>query len=60
MRNTFLGQGKQWNDRVKKEVKTIVANAVAAAPAAALNQHKRGSFDGLVRALEQRLAALHE
>ncbi|MBZ5604915.1 MAG: ATP-binding protein [Acidobacteriia bacterium] len=59
MRDTFLGQGKQWTDRVKGEVKALVGAAVAAAPATALNQHKRGSFDGLVRALEQRLAALH-
>jgi hypothetical protein len=60
MRDTFLGQGKQWTDRVKGEVKTLVANAVAAAPATALNPHKRGSFDGLAKALEQRLAALHQ
>jgi hypothetical protein len=60
MRDAFLGQGKQWTDRVKGEVKSLVANAVAAAPAAALNQHKRGSFDGLVKALEKRLADLHK
>ncbi len=60
LRDTFQGQGKQWNDRVKGDVKTLVANAVAAAPTTALNQHKRGSFDGLVNALEQRLKALHD
>ena len=59
LRDTFLGQGKQWSDRVKGDVKTLVAAAVAADAAVALDHHKRGSFDGLVRALEQRLAALH-
>lgn len=60
LRETFLGQGKQWNDRVKGDVKTLVAKAVAEAPATALNPHKRSSFDGLVSALETRLAALHQ
>lgn len=59
MRETFQGQGKAWNDRVKGEVKALVAGAVAATPTTALNQHKRGSFDGLVKALEDRLAKYH-
>jgi putative ATP-dependent endonuclease of the OLD family len=59
MKETFQGQGKPWNDRVKRDVKRVVADAVAAAPKSALNEHKRGSFDALVKALEQRLTALH-
>lgn len=60
LKETFLSQGKQWNDRVKADVKALVAKAVAAGATAALNPHKRGSFDGLVNALEKRLAALHQ
>jgi hypothetical protein len=58
LREIFLSQGKEWNDRVKADVKMLVAKAVADAPGAALNFHKRSSFDGLVNALEKRLASL--
>jgi hypothetical protein len=59
MRDTFLGHGKLWNDRIRGEIKTLVAETVVGTPTTALSEHKRGSFDGLVTALQQRLAALH-
>lgn len=58
MREAFTAQGKQWNDRVKMQVKLIVAQTVADNPGIALNHHRRGSFDGLIHALELRLQSL--
>ena len=62
MRDTFKHCGKQWNDRVESEVKSAVAQAVAAQPGAALNTHHKGSFDSLIAALERRIQekAQHE
>jgi hypothetical protein len=56
LKETFQHQGKQWNDRVEAEVKALVAEAVSANPSAALNAHKRSSFDALVSALEMRIS----
>jgi GMP synthase PP-ATPase subunit len=60
MRETFLSQGKQWNDRVKSVVKAAVAEEVIASHLHALSAHKRGSFDGLVSALTVRLSSLRQ
>lgn len=53
MRDAFLTQGKQWNDKVESKVKCTVANSVKKNPGNALNQHKRNSIDALVRSLEK-------
>lgn len=55
IRDCFKHCGKQWDDRVETEVKTTVAQAVAAQPGDALNIHHKGSVDSLVDALERRL-----
>jgi putative ATP-dependent endonuclease of OLD family len=56
LKETFQNQGKQWSDRVESEVKSVVAEAVAASPSTALNAHKRASIDALVTALEMRIS----
>lgn len=55
VRDCFQHCGKQWNDRVEQEVKTTVAQTVAAQPAEALNGHHKGSIDSLIQSLERRL-----
>jgi hypothetical protein len=55
LKETFLHQGKQWNDRVESEVKSALADIIGANPAVSLNPHKRASIDALVAALEQRI-----
>jgi putative ATP-dependent endonuclease of OLD family len=55
---TFLHQGKIWNSGVQMAVKASVADLVAATPAGALNIHKKGVFDALVRALEGKLQTI--
>lgn len=52
VRDVFLTQGKQWNDRVESKVKYTVANSVRKNPTNALNEHKRNSIDALVTSLE--------
>lgn len=52
MRDAFLTQGKQWNDKVESKVKYTVANSVKKNPANALNPYKRNSIDALVISLE--------
>ena len=56
LKETFQNQGKQWSDRVESEVKSVVAEAVAASPSTALNAHKRASIDALVTVLEMRIS----
>ena len=53
VRASFLHQGKPWNDGVESRVKFFVANCVSQDPRDALNAHKRGSIDALVRNLEE-------
>jgi putative ATP-dependent endonuclease of OLD family len=53
----FDRSSKPWSDRVKAQLKAVVAKAVADSPRAALNNHKRTSFDALVTALESKLKA---
>lgn len=55
IRDCFKHCGKQWDDRVEIEVKTAIAQAVAAQPADAVNGHHKGSLDSLVGALDRRL-----
>jgi len=52
----FTTQGKPWDENVEKQVKAVVAKAVAADPAHALNPHRRSFIDSLVLALEEMLA----
>ena len=53
--SAFKHQGKPWSDQIEAKVKAEVAELVEASPAAALNQHKRSSFDALMSALETKL-----
>jgi hypothetical protein len=55
LKETFQNQGKPWSDRIEAEVKSFVAQSVAATPLQALNVHKRNSIDALVTALEMRI-----
>ena len=57
-RNAFRRQGKPWSEQIEAELKLAVAHAIEAQPNAALNAHKRNSFDALVRDLERRVRAL--
>jgi len=52
----FKQQGKTLTDRMKAEVKFLVAQAVAAKPEIALKAANRGPFDTLARALAERLS----
>jgi hypothetical protein len=58
MKNTFMHQGKGWDDTVESKVKQQISELVAANPEQALNQHKRNSLDALTTTLEQRLGEL--
>lgn len=51
--DVFLTQGKTWNDKIEKQVKSAVANSVSKNPSIALNEHKRNSIDALVKSLEE-------
>ncbi|WP_328515592.1 ATP-binding protein [Ralstonia solanacearum] len=55
LRAAFEHQGKAWSSKLEAQVKDDVADLIVANPSKALNSHKRGSFDGLVAALEARL-----
>ncbi len=52
MKSAFLANGKIWNQEIEDEIKELVANCVEANPSVALNDHKRGSIDSLVKELE--------
>jgi predicted ATP-dependent endonuclease of OLD family len=52
MKNVFNHQGKQWDEDIEKEIKTIVAESIALNPTTALNSHKSNSIDSLVNNLE--------
>lgn len=56
LKQCFLAQGKQWNDRIEKQVKFTVAEALPEDPDRALNPYKRSSIDALARALETMLS----
>lgn len=52
---TFKHQGKSWNEKLLFEIKFGVSELVQQNPTAALNSHKRSSFDSLVTALKAKL-----
>lgn len=58
MAETFLHQGKIWDSRVEIEVKSKVASRVAASALSAVNKHKSGVIDSLIKTLETRIGAL--
>lgn len=58
MKSAFEHQGKVWSGKVEAKIKAGVADLVVGSPTKALNQHKRGPFDGLVAALEAKLDQL--
>jgi hypothetical protein len=60
VKEAFKHQGKTWSDQIEMKVKYDVAEWVVASPQAALNQHKRTSFDALVAALETKLASISQ
>lgn len=56
VKDAFLSQGQRWTETIEKKVKTIVADTIPDENAdGVLNQHKRGSIDALVTALENML-----
>jgi putative ATP-dependent endonuclease of OLD family len=57
-REAFRHQGKVWSEQVERKVKAFIAEIVEATPAAALNSHKRTSFDALADALKFKLDAI--
>lgn len=58
LKAAFEHQGKVWSARVEMQIKADIAELIQANPAKALNTHKKGSFDGLVEALEAKLTQL--
>jgi len=58
LKGAFEHQGKIWSGKLEAQIKSDVSELAAARPANALNVHKKGSFDGLVVALESKLALL--
>ena len=58
LKAAFEHQGKVWSAKVEMQIKAEVAELIEANPAKALNAHKKGSFEGLVFALEAKLTQL--
>jgi putative ATP-dependent endonuclease of OLD family len=58
VRDIFKQQGKTWSDAIKVKIKAQVADLIELNASKALNQHKRGPFDALVKALENKLTAI--
>lgn len=58
MRDVFKSQGKHWDDNLEAVVKRKVASTVAERPDSALLIARRGPFDALVKALEEKLAEI--
>jgi predicted ATP-dependent endonuclease of OLD family len=57
MKACFQHCGKRWDDRRELEVKSLIAQAVAANPAEAICPHHAGTLDALVTALEDRITS---
>ena len=55
MAAVFAHQGKQWDDRVEREVKTAIAHAAADSDKSFLHPARRSSFDALVNVLLNRI-----
>jgi predicted ATP-dependent endonuclease of OLD family len=58
MRDTFRQQGKQWNDRVERELKTKIAEIVVQNPEIALSNKKKTAIVALISALEERIGEI--
>ena len=57
VKTVFLSQGQRWTDTVEKKVKMEVAKLIPVEDAdSVLDEHKRGSIDALVNALENMLS----
>ena len=54
----FEKAAKPWGDRIKAQLKDVVARAIAGSPKTALNQHKRLPIDALVTSIEAKLAKI--
>ncbi|OOF86428.1 ATP-dependent nuclease, partial [Rodentibacter ratti] len=52
MKVCFKSQGKDWGDKVEREVKSLVANLVAECPSSAVNPHHQSWLMALIRELE--------
>jgi 5S rRNA maturation endonuclease (ribonuclease M5) len=55
MSDTFQANGKVWNEKVRAEVKAMVANLVEENPGSAINPKIRGALDALRSALETKI-----
>ena len=55
LRDVFRSQGKYWDERIEREVKTLVADIVSEQGISCLHAQRRGSVEALIRALEKRL-----
>lgn len=55
MRETFLSQGKNWNDSDEAKIKYFIAQIINQNPHKSLNEHKKSSFDALVKSLENKI-----
>lgn len=58
LKETFRSQGKTWSSQIESKIKADVSELVSANPQNALNQHKRTSFDALVKALERKIETI--
>lgn len=58
LKAAFEHQGKLWSPKVEMQIKADIADLISTNPMKALNSHKKGSFDGLVEALEAKLTQL--
>ena len=57
MRQTFMPQGRAWNDSVKARVKTKVSELVTSSPSDALDENKGTSVLALIEAVEAKVNA---
>lgn len=55
MKNCCFANGKPWDDKLEKQIKLTVAEAVKNDPKSALNEHKRSFIDALVVSIEEML-----
>ena len=55
LKETFRVQGKNWDDDIENEVKTLVANAVKENPQDALSSNNKTVFENLLANLEKTL-----
>jgi putative ATP-dependent endonuclease of OLD family len=58
VKKVFSANGKLWNDLVEMKLKKELSELVKEKPGDALNKMQRSAFDALVRALEEKLAAI--